>query len=233
MASREKIQVQKREITGKKTKRLRKQGILPANIYGSQTESVAIQLGYHDFRVLLKSAGETDLIDLVIDEETKPRPVLIHDVQVDPVNSQLIHIDFLEVNLSEKIEVSVPLKYVGESSAVKENRGLLLTLMDELPIKVLPADIPSHFDIDISSLQEVNDHLTVASIQVPAGVEVLVDDPEDLIVKVEAVRTAEEEEAAEAESAAHKAESKEGEAVEGEEGAEEAEKEEKKDKDEE
>jgi large subunit ribosomal protein L25 len=208
MATREKVNVQKRELTGKKIKRLREQKILPANVYGSQTESVTIQLSYLDFNTLTKNASETDLIDLVIEGEDKARPVLIHDIQINPVTNQPQHIDFFQVNLSEKIEVNVPIKFIGESTAVKENRGLLLTLMDELPIKVFPSDIPNSFDLDISTLAEVNDHITVANIAIPDGIEVMLDDLEELVVKIEPVRTVEEEEAAEAESSAQKADAK-------------------------
>ena len=185
--SREKINVEKRESLGRKANRLRRSGILPANVYGAGVASVAIQLGQHDFVQLLKKAGETELIDLQIADEKGPRPVLIYDVQTEPITLEPLHVDFFQVNLKEKVEVTIPIELVGEAPVVVEKRGVLLQIMNEVQIEVLPADIPHAFELDISKLNAVGDTLALSDLPVPAGVDMLVEDMEELVVKIEAV----------------------------------------------
>lgn len=190
--SREQIIVQKREILGKKVQGLRQQGILPANIYGPEVENVSVQLGKQEFEKLFKKVGETDLIDLIIKGEKDPRPVLIYEIQTDPVKDTPIHVDFFQVNLKEKVEVNVPIEFIGESLAVEEKRGELLTMLDELPVLALPTEIPSIIEVNISSLDEVGNQVMLADLKLPEGVEVAIEDQETLIAKIEAIKTAEE-----------------------------------------
>lgn len=191
--SRERLDVQSRTVYGKKTNQLRRSGVLPANIYGAGIESVAIQLDYQTFNQIMKSAGETDLIDIYIDGESAARPVLIYDMHVHPLTTQPIHVDFFQVNLKEKVEVTIPVELMGEAPAVAEKRGEMLQTIDEVTIEVLPADIPESLVLDITSLKNVGDSLTYNDLKVPAGVELIVEDPEEVIVKIEQIADAAEE----------------------------------------
>lgn len=188
------LTVQSRETKGESVKNLRKEGLLPANIYGPEVDgSVLIQMETIAFSRLLKKAGETDLIDLKIQDSDEVRPVLIYEMQVDPLRGTPIHVDFFQVNMSEEVEVDVPIELVGTAPADKEKRGILLNIMTELPIRVLPADIPHGFEIDLSVLAEVGDQITVSDLTIPEGVTVLVESPEEqVIAKIDPLREIEE-----------------------------------------
>ena len=174
-----------------------------------------MQLPRGEFAKLYRDVGESELIDLMVEKEKKPRPVLMQEVQLDPVLDTPLHVDFLQVDLTEKIEVDVPIEFIGEAPAVRDRKGILLTILDELPIKVLPTEIPHAIGVDVSGLVEVNDAVTVADLELPEGVELMVEDAEAAVVKIEEeAKTLEEE--AEEEKAKEAEKTVEGEAVEGE-----------------
>lgn len=167
------LTVSPRTIFGKKLKVLRRQGIVPANIYGKHIPSTAIQVEGKELISVVKQAGETTLIELSLEKEK--RPVLIHGVQKDPVDGNILHVDFHQVNLKEKTTAAVPLKLVGESEAVKSGVGLLLQTLSELEVEALPQDIPHEVEVDVSSLTEVGQSFLVKDLKVPSGVSVLTD----------------------------------------------------------
>jgi len=204
------LKVEKRTVVGKKVKKLRKQGILPANVYGKQIESLAVQLPIKDFEETFKHTGETGLIDLHIGSEKKP--VLIHNVQYDYVTHEPLHADFYQVNLKEKIKTMVPLVIVGEPKAVSEKLGLLLHLMHEVEVEALPADLPEKIEVDVTNLVSVNDQIIVSDLKKPTGVTIITE-PQELVAKIGELVSKEAEAQAAAEAAA-KEEAK----VEGEEG---------------
>ena len=215
MTDRPQITVQPRQVLGKKVKHLRREGFLPANIHGPKIQGLAVQLPRGEFAKLYRDVGESELIDLMVEKEKKPRPVLMQEVQLDPVLDTPLHVDFLQVDLTEKIEVDVPIEFIGEAPAVRDRKGILLTILDELPIKVLPTEIPHAIGVDVSGLVEVNDAVTVADLELPEGVELMVEDAEAAVVKIEEeAKTLEEE--AEEEKAKEAEKTVEGEAVEGE-----------------
>lgn len=170
-----KLDVEKRKITGKKVKALRKQGILPANIYGKNIKSLAVQLALKDFDKTFKEVGETGLLELSVAGEEKTRPVLIHNVHLDPVTSLPLHTDFFQVDLKEKVTTMVPLEMIGEALAVKDKKGVLLTTLNEVEVEALPSDLPEKIEIDVSSLLEVDQEIKVADLKAPAGVTILAD----------------------------------------------------------
>lgn len=170
-----KLEIEKRKITGRKVKNLRRQGILPANIYGKNVKSLAVQLPLKDFDRVLKEVGETGLLELSVAGEEKARPVLIHNVQLDPVTSQPLHTDFFQVDLKEKVTTMVPLEIVGEAPAVKDKKGVLLTTLNEVEVEALPADLPEKIEVDTSHLFEVNQEVKVADLKIPTGVTILTD----------------------------------------------------------
>lgn len=178
------LKVKKRKIFGKKVKHLRREGVLPANIYGKNVKSLAIEVGLLGFEKLKSRVGETEILDLEVADEKKARPVLIHNLQIDPVSGKPLHVDFLQVDLTEKVTIAVPVKLVGEAPAVKEGRGVLLELKNELEVEALPEDLPLEFEADVANLSQINDAILVKDLKLPKGVEVKVD-PEELICKIE------------------------------------------------
>lgn len=187
------LKAKKRKTFGKKVKHLRREGVLPANIYGKNVKSLAIEVGLLEFEKLKSHVGETEILDLEVADEKKARPTLIHNLQTDPVSGKPLHIDFLQVDLTEKVTIAVPVKLVGEAPTVKEGRGVLLELKNELEVEALPEDLPLEFEVDISNLSQINDAILVKDLKLPKGVEVKVD-PEELICKIESQQVEVEEE---------------------------------------
>jgi large subunit ribosomal protein L25 len=150
-------------------------------MYGKTTDPLTVQIGTDEFTHIFKQSGETGLINIMVDGVN--RPVLVKNVQVDPVTSAYLHIEFHQVNLKEKIRANVPIDIIGESQSVKEKTGTLLQLLSEIEVEALPADLPERFEIDISGLANVNDHLLVKELTIPRNV-TLVTDPEIMVVKI-------------------------------------------------
>lgn len=196
------LKVEKRIVTGKKVKKLRKEGVLPANIYGKDVKSLAVQVSYKDFEPVYKEAGETGLVDLQVDGAT--RPVLIHNVQLDYLTYTPVHADFYQVNLKEKVKTMVPLVLVGEPKAVIDKVGLLLQTVNEIEVEALPTDLPEHIEVNVESLASVDEQITVGQLKVPAGVSVLTD-VEQVVVKIGELVSKEAQEQAAAEAAAAEA----------------------------
>lgn len=219
-----KIEVIKRELLGKKIKKLRKDGILPANIYGKDIKSQAVQLPLKAFEAIYKEVGKTGLLDVMVDGTA--RPALIHNVQVHPVTGLPLHIDFYQVNLKEKITTMVPVVITGEAKAVTDKVGLLMTPATEVEVEALPEDLPENIEVNVEPLAAIDEQITVGDLKLPSGVTILTDAGQ-VLVKVAELVSKEAEElaaqvAAEAEAAATEAapEGAEGEAKEGEEGTE-------------
>lgn len=214
----------KREILGRKVKKLRWEGILPANVYGKKVKSQALQVAIGDFKKIFASVGETGLVDLKTNGQT--RPVLIHNVQLDPVTDEPLHADFLQVDLKVKVTATVPIEFVGESPAEKTQEGIVVEQITEVEVEALPTDLPDQITVDISGLEKVDDAVYVKDLNVDRSKVELKEDPEGIVVNVappakeevapppEEVPGAEAEaaEAAEGEAPAEEAPAKEGEA---------------------
>ena len=168
-----KLKVEKRKTTGRKVKLLRREEILPANIYGKKVKSQAVQLDLKSFLPVYQTVEETGIVELRLKGETKARPVLIHKVQIDPVSDQPLHADFYQVSLKEKVTTEIPIELVGESPAVKEKIGILIQPLSEVEVEALPTELPDKFEVDIGKLKEVDDTFTVADLEVSKGVKVL------------------------------------------------------------
>jgi len=171
MAKREKLIAQKRELMGHKAKKLRREGILPANLFGKKIKSQSLQVNLKEFLKVFEKTGETGLIDLVIDDK-ETRPVLVGNVQIEPVSDQPLHVDFHQVNLEEKVTVAVPIHLVGEAPAVVRDEGVLVQPLAEVEVEALPTDLPDHLEADISSLDKIDAAVRVADLKVPKGVAV-------------------------------------------------------------
>ncbi|MBL7159492.1 50S ribosomal protein L25 [Candidatus Microgenomates bacterium] len=204
-----KLKVEKRKTLGRKIKKLRREGILPANIYGKKVKSQAVQVGLKEFEKIYADAGETSIIDLIV-EAGKTRSVLIHNVQIHPVTDQFLHADFRQVVLTEKVKADIPVEIVSESPAVKEKKGILLTILDEIEIEALPADLLDKIEVDVSQLTEVNQEIKVSDLKLAKKVDFLTDS-NSIICKIGPLVTKEAEELAkEEEAAAEEAVEKEG-----------------------
>ncbi len=185
--------VDPRMVTGKKVKALRRQGIIPAHLYGRGTDSLALQTSKQSVGNLLRSAGANTIIDLQINGESEPRPVVLRGVQRDPVTGELVHVDFYQISLTEKLRSDVPLMLMGEPPAASVYGGILLQTLDHLTLEALPTDIPTHIDVDVSVLDVLDAALFVRDLVVPSNVEVLAA-PDQVVVKVAPPRLVSEEE---------------------------------------
>ncbi len=179
---RETLSAEKRVVLGKKVKKLRREGILPANVYGQSHKSIAIQMPIKDFSPVFKKAGETGLVDLSFEKETLP--VLIHSVQREPRSQAVIHVDFLVVNLKEKITTKVPVVAIGESLAVKDKLGILISVLSELEIEALPADLPEKIEVSVEGLTTVGDHILVSDIKGDSSFTITAD-PAQVVFKID------------------------------------------------
>lgn len=181
------LNAESRVLKGRKIKRLRKEGILPANIYGKKIKSKAISIKLDDFKKIFKEVGETGLINLEIkgDDKKEDRAVLISNVQMDPVSDIPVHIDFHQVDLKEKVTADVPVELVGKSPAEKLSLGTVVLYINNIEVEALPGDLPEKFTIDISKLVEVDQAVYVKDLGIDkTKVEVKVD-LEEIVAKVE------------------------------------------------
>lgn len=171
-----------RAVFGKKVKNLRKEGLIPANIYGKGVTSTAVQVEGKDLAKVANQAGETTLIELSLEKEK--RPVLIHNIQHHPVTDEVLHVDFHQVDLKEKTTAEVPIKLVGESEIVQSGQGLLLQTLNDLEIEALPEDFPHEIEVDVSKFTEVGQSILVKDLKIPSKVTVK-NDPETTVVSVQ------------------------------------------------
>ncbi len=170
-----------RKPLGKRSRRLVREGKLPAVVYGHNTEPTPIVLDRLEFQKVFVKSGRTHLVDLAIDGRSEK--VLVREIQTHPRRIGPIHVDFYQVNLEEKIQVEVPVRLVGESAAVKRGDADIMQPLHAIRVECLPSDIPEAFEVDITPLEEIDQELRVSELTIPKGVTVL-DDPEDLVVKI-------------------------------------------------
>ncbi|MGH2586106.1 MAG: 50S ribosomal protein L25, partial [Dehalococcoidia bacterium] len=196
------LKARPRTTLGKKVKVLRRQGVTPANIYGHNVESLAIEAETVDLALLLRRAGRTQLIQVTIDGEPSPRRVLVRQTARRATTDEILHVDFFEVSMREKLNVDVPLTLTGEAPVVDQFDAIVVQALESVSVECLPGDIPSNIEVDISTLVDTTSGIHIRDLVVPSGVEIL-NDPDLPVVSV-TVRTAaaEEEEEAAAEEAA-------------------------------
>lgn len=171
-------------------KTLRREGILPANIYGKGIKSQSIKLDRLEFSKVFKEAGETGLIELEVEKEK--HPVLVHNVAYEPITDELLHVDFHEVNLKEKTTAQVPVEFIGESPAEKRGEGTLVKYIDELEVEALPTDLPEKFEVDVSGMEEVDATMQIKDIFYDKSKLEVKEDGEEIVAKIEPLRAEEE-----------------------------------------
>lgn len=184
------LQANKREVIGKKVKALRREGMLPAVIYGSGMDPQPITLDTKEVNQTLKLVGANTLLTIKIGK--KEHLALVRDIQREVIKRDLLHIDFQAVSLEENISTTVPVMIIGEAPAVKEFDAVLSTALDELQIEAKAKDLPDSITVDVSSLVEIGDNILVKDLSIPGDVTVL-DDPDEMVVVASAPSLMEEE----------------------------------------
>lgn len=174
------LQARLRTDFGKKLKTIRKNGNIPANVYGKNIEATSVWLELKEFTTLLAHSSESTLIDLKIDSESKSRPVIIRDIQHVATKGSIQHVDLQQVNLKEKIQVTVAVTYTGESDAATKGIAILQTPIEEIEIECLPTEIPETIEVDVSTLIEVGDNIKVSDIKLSDKIEIITD-PETVL----------------------------------------------------
>lgn len=184
------LQVEPRVVVGKKTKQLRAQGVLPANIFGDVKESIAVQLNAKEFRKIYNNAGETGLVHLQLGDDKKTHPVLIDEVEINPLTGSYLHVSFRQVNLKEKVTASISVELTGELSVTGATPVLL---RDEIEIEALPTDLPESFTIDLGQFTEIDQEFTVAQLDFDRSkVELLEVEPDQVLLQIQAEQQMEE-----------------------------------------
>jgi large subunit ribosomal protein L25 len=183
------INAEIRNVFGRKVKHLRREGLIPATVYGKGFEPISVQTSCTEFEKVYDIVGESGLVNLIIGKDTWP--VLFRNPQYHPVDGSLMHIDCYKVNLKEKITTFVPIELVGESPAVKAG-NILVPVTEEIEVEALPTDLPESITVDIAVLENLDSMITVADLNVNRSKVEILTDAEQVIVKVEEPREEEE-----------------------------------------
>ncbi len=178
-----------REKTHRNAKAEYRAGLIPAEMYGNKVENIHLAVDAIEFEKVLRKAGESTVIELILPDGSK-KNVLIHDVQHHYLNSQPIHVDFFAVNMTEKLQATVQIEFIGEAPAVKVFGGTLVKMITEVNVECLPSDLPPHFEVDIAKLATFDDVLSISDIPTSDKVEILAE-PDEPIAKVQAPRDVE------------------------------------------
>lgn len=209
-----KLTAEKRDVLGKKNRFLRRQGITPTHLFGHSLKSLSLQCDTTELKRVIAHAGETRLIDLKVQGEKDTKKVFVREIQRDALGKQLLHVDFYQIKMGERMTMDVPIVLVGEAPALKTKGRMLSRGITELPIECLPDKVPPQIEIDVSTLEELEQAIYVKDIFIDPDITIQAD-PEQMVVKVAEVTIEEEPvpEVAEEEEV-------EGEEIEAEEGAE-------------
>ncbi len=177
---------------GKKTNSMRDSGKIPAVVYGHGVKNVSLEIDYKDFQKVFKETGESSLVELSVEGEKQKRPVLIHEIQKDPVSDKFLHIDFFQASLKEEVEVTVPFVFEGASPAIKDLGGTLIKNITEIEVKALPQNLPHEIKVFIDTLNNFGDHILVKDLVLPKDVKIS-RKPDEIIVSVAKAQKVEEE----------------------------------------
>jgi large subunit ribosomal protein L25 len=187
-----KIEASQREILGKKTRFLRREGVTPTHLFGHGLKSMPLQCDTAELQRIIARAGMTRLIDLEVEGDRQPRSVFIREIQREPLSGGLLHVDFYQVKRTEKIRADVPIVLVGEAPAMKERGRTLTHSLTSLSVESLPDKLPPQIEIDLSPLEEVEQAVFVRDITLSPEVTVFTD-PDQMVVRVSEARVVEEE----------------------------------------
>ncbi len=175
------LEAQPRTVTGKKVSQLRSQGIVPIVVYGAKVEPMILQVPYRPLEVTLMKAGGTNLIDIKVNGKTQS--VVAREVQRDILRGTILHADFFAVDQDTPITTEVHITFIGESPVVASNAGILLTGVSTVSIETLPRHLVDHIEVDISGLTEIGDSIYIRDLDLSEDIRIL-NDPDDLLVRV-------------------------------------------------
>ncbi|HNS52104.1 MAG TPA: 50S ribosomal protein L25 [Anaerolineae bacterium] len=184
---RQELRTRSRTVIGKQVRQMRAKEWVPAVVYGPDQAARSIEASERVLGQVLRSAGSTSLVDLFVDEEPAATAVLVREVQRNPLNGRLVHVDFYQVRLTEKVKTTPPIHFHGEPALVKAGQAVLLHSMTQVAVECLPTDLIQGIDVDVSGLVNVGDAIFVRDLQVPAGITVL-DDPSEVVASLVPVR---------------------------------------------
>jgi large subunit ribosomal protein L25 len=176
-----KINAEKRDVN-EDLSEIRKNGAIPAVFYGPKEESTSIKIKLADFLKIYREAGESSVI--VLNDGKEDHQALIHEVQIDPISDKPLHVDFYIIEKGKKVNIHVPLVFIGESPAEKNLGGILVKVMHELEIEAMPIDLPHEIQVDISSLVDFESQIHAKDVKIPANV-TLLSDPDEVVVLVQ------------------------------------------------
>jgi len=179
-----------RQITGKQVKQLRRQGQIPATIYGPDFTPMNLSIAEKPLRLALAKAGGTQIIELNVNNQKIP--ALAREVQRHPLTGGLLHVDFYRVAMDRPIRAEVPVLFVNESPAVASREAIAIHVLTSIEIEALPANLPPHIEVDMSTLTKVGDQLLVSDLNLPETIKVLTEGDE-LLVKLDYPEAVEEE----------------------------------------
>jgi large subunit ribosomal protein L25 len=175
------LKAEPRTVLGKNVKKLRREGLLPGNVYGKGLSSASLQVSLTDFEKAHKEAGDTGLIDLQLNGAS--HPVLVKNLQMNYKSHSPLHADFYQVNLKEKVKATVPIVIVGEPKAVAEKVGMLIQPLSEVEIEALPDKLAENIEVNVEHLAALDDHILVGDLKAPEGVAIL-SAPDQTVVKI-------------------------------------------------
>jgi large subunit ribosomal protein L25 len=190
MTQRAILQVQKREALGKAVKTIRREGLVPGNLYGKGQASQAIQMNAHELTRFIATHGPATLIDMHLDGNKTAEIVMVQQIQRESVSHVIQHVDFLHIQMSRPMRMHIPIRIEGEAPAVTRENGILLHILESVEVEALPAMLPEAFTLDISDIEELKSMRHVSDLQIPADVTMLTS-LDEVILKIEAPRTLE------------------------------------------
>ncbi len=177
------LNAEQRQIVGKRVKHLRREGYVPGVLYGHHTDAMSVKLEQRALDQVLQQAGTNRLVTLTIAGVPDAKRVLIRDLQRDVITHAVMHVDLYEVIMTEKITAEVPVVFVGESPVVAAGEGILFEGMDTIEIECLPGDLLPMIEVNVSALAAIDDGILVRDLQLGDAIQIL-DDPDEVVVKV-------------------------------------------------
>jgi large subunit ribosomal protein L25 len=177
------LTAEKRTVTGKQVRRLRREGWVPAVMYGHGFEPIPLQFEKRSLAHVLSKVGGSQLVGINVKGDKQPEMALVRDVQRDPIRGNFLHVDFYRVRMTERLTAEVPLVVVGESPVIEAREGILLQGISAIEVECLPGDLVDAIEVDLSDLVEIDQAIHVRDLAVPAGIDVLTD-VDEMIVRV-------------------------------------------------
>ncbi|MFP4343807.1 MAG: 50S ribosomal protein L25 [Anaerolineales bacterium] len=172
-----------RETIGKQVKQLRREGLVPGILYGRGIESIAVKIDQQAAEDIVRQAGSSTLVKVHVEGQQEPFSVIVRDVQRHVIRRDLLHVDLQALSMTETVRLPIPVVLVGNAPAAEELGGVLLQQINEIEVECLPGALVSAFEIDVSGMTEIGDAIAIKDMDIPAGIEIL-SDPEETVVMI-------------------------------------------------